>query len=286
MTVIQFDGIEFDDAASSGFTVSTLVGWWDGPGVKVEIRERPRADGAFGVAQSNRASRVVTIEGSFAGSTLEDAYAAVRRIAALQASGRPSLFRVVEPFTALSCEALLTGAPVLPNQLFSPFFTFKFDVVATDPLLYGDPVTVSTGVPVAGGGLVWPLGSSSAAYWDWGVDGTSGRVTLRNDGTAGAWPTVTATGGMSGGFVATAVQGAMVRSVRFERVIPDGSLVSINFRTGRAWIDAPGNDVSGFITVGDFFQVPAGSSLDVQFAPLGVVTGTPTFTATVSPAFL
>lgn len=278
-------GAAYRSLASPGFFFTDLGDWHAVPDSKSEIRERPQADGAYEIETDWRQSLAYSVKGLYVGASHLDAQMAKRTLKLACAKGRRVTVAVTDVdgrFTRVS--SVRSFVPDDDHGRRS--FTFTLDLVAFDPLMYGDPVTLSTGVPVAGGGLVWPLGSSSTAYWDWGADGTSGRVTLPNDGTAGTWPTVTATGGLSGGFVATAVQGETVRSVRFERVIPDGSLVSINFRTGRAWIDAPGNDVSGFITVGDFFQVPAGESLTIQFAPLGVVTGSPLFTATCSPAFL
>lgn len=285
MTTIEFGGITFDDGAVSGFAIASWAGWWDRPAARLQLNDRPQANGSFGVSRVYVAARTVTVEGSWSGSDMASAYAALNQFNGVQSGGVPSPFRVSEPGGVKSITASVATA-LGPQTLFDPHFDFSFSVVAPDPLKYGEPVTVSTGVPVQGGGLVWPLGSTPGVYWDWGADGSSGRVTLPNGGTAESWPTVTASGGLGGGFVATAVNGSTVRSVRFERVIPDGSLVSIDFRTGRAWIDAPGNDVSGFLTVRDFFSVPAGGLTDIQFAPLGVVSGTPQFTATVSPAFL
>lgn len=278
-------GIDAESSADPGWYLTDLGDWDAEPDSKSEIRERPQADGAFEIETDWRQSLAYSIKGLYVGASHLDVQMAKRALKSAAGKGKRVTVAVTDVdgrFTRVSSVRSL----IPDDDHGRRSFTFTLDLVAFDPLMYGDPVSVSTGIPVAGGGLVWPLGSSSAAYWDWGVDGTSGRVTLPNDGTAGAWSTVTATGGLSGGFVATAVQGDAVRSVRFERVIPDGSLVSINFRTGRAWIDAPGNDVSGFITVADFFQVPAGGSLTIQFAPLGVVTGSPLFTATCSPAFL
>lgn len=277
-------GVVSQALADPGWFFTDLGDWQRVPDSKSEARERPQADGAFGIGVDWRQSLAFSVKGVYLGGSHADVQQAKRTLKLAAGRGKSipvSVTDVDGRFTRM-----VSVRSLIPDDDHGRAeFTFTLDLLAFDPLMYGDPVSVPTGVPVAAGGLVWPLGSGSA-FWDWGADGTSGRVTLPNDGTAGTWPTVTATGGLSGGFVATAVQGDTVRSVRFERVIPDGSLVSINFRTGRAWIDAPGNDVSGFITVGDFFQVPAGSSLDVQFAPLGVVTGSPLFTATVSPAFL
>lgn len=270
--------------ADPGFFFTDLGDWQSVPDSKSEVRERPQANGAFGISDDWRESLAYSIKGLYVGSSHLDAQAAKRKLKAAAAKGKRITVAVTDVdgrFTRVSSVRSL----IPDDDHGRRSFTFTLDLVAPDPLMYGDPVTVSTGVPVQGGGLVWPLGSGTA-FWDWGADGASGRVSLPNEGTADSWPTVTATGGLGGGFVATAVNGVAVRSIRFERVIPDGSLVSVNFRTGRAWIDAPSNDVSGYLTVQDFFPVPAGSSVDVQFAPLGAVTGTPVFTATVSPANL
>ena len=124
-------------------------------------------------------------------------------------------------------------------------FEFTVDMVAVDPLRYGPEIVASTGVPVSGGGLLWPLGAEPTEFWDWGADGSSGRLSLTNDGTAAVWPSLTVEGGLGGGFVATNVTTG--ESIRFVRPIPAGSSVTINQRTGMASIDGQ-SDVSGFIT--------------------------------------
>lgn len=271
--------------ADPGWFFTDLGDWGALPDSKSDIRERPQANGADEIATDWRQSLAYSVKGMFLGSSHADVQSAKGVIKRAIGGGKSIPVAVTDVdgrFTRVSSVRSFVPADDRGRAL----FTFTLDLIAFDPCMYGEPVTVSTGVPVQGGGLVWPLGSTPGVYWDWGADGSSGRVTLPNGGTAESWPTVTASGGLGGGFVATAVNGSTVRSVRFERVIPDGSLVSIDFRTGRAWIDAPGNDVSGFLTVRDFFSVPAGGLTDIQFAPLGVVSGTPQFTATVSPAFL
>ena len=282
MTNIQFEGLTFDDGATTGFTISEWSGWWDGAGIRVPVNERPQADGAFGSSNNYRSARTVTVEGSWVGSDLESAYAALRQLRAMQPRGVPSTFRVSEPFETTSAVVALAGVRG-PNQLAHPFFKFVFDVVAYDPLRYGDPVTSSTGIPVSGGGLLWPLGTTALEYWDWGDDGASGRISVTNVGTADVWPSITVTGGLAGGFVATNVSTG--QSIRFVRPIPDGSSVSINQRTGSASIDGQ-SDVGGFITERGFFAIPAGATHQVQFAGLGAVTGTPQFTVALSPGYL
>lgn len=282
MTQILFEGFTFDDEATTGFTITRWSGWWDGPPVRRRGNERPQADGDFGSSKNWRGARVVTVEGSYVGTTMQDTYAAMQSLAALQASGVASDFRVVEPFSTLTAVVELAGAPRMPDHLAFPFFSFAFDVVAPDPYRYGDMVSVFTGVPVSGGGLLFPLGTTPSAFWDFGADGSSGRVSVTNLGSAAVWPILSVAGGMSGGFVATDVTSG--GSVRFERSIPEGSVVSINQRTGRASIDGQ-SDVSGFITGRDFFSVPAGGTHQIQFAVLGSVSGSPQFTVLFAPAF-
>lgn len=282
MTTIEFDGLVFDDAASAGFTISTLAGWWDGAPMRTPTQDRPQADGSFGAFKNWRSARTITVEGSYVGATMADTYDAMTRLSALQASGVPSTFRVNEPNGSKQSVVALALAPQMPTQLFSPFFTFSFAVVAYDPYRYGDTVDVPTGVPVASGGLIFPLGSGDALI-DMGTGGTSGRIAITNSGTAAVFPSFDVSGGLAGGFVVTDVTDNTV--VRFERQIPDGSTVFVNQRTGRAYIDTPSSDVSGSFTSRGWFSVGPGETHQVQFQPLGVVTGTPVLTMHIAPAF-
>jgi len=282
MTQIFFDGLTFDDTARTGFTVGSWAGWWDAPPVKTGLSERSVGDGAFAVSRVDRAARPITVNGSYVGTDMQDTYTALRRIAALQANGVPSTFRVVEPFSDLQCVVTLVGAPTLPQKLFSPYFTYSFNVVAADPYLYGPTQTITAGAPASGGGLLFPLGSTSTAYWDFGADGTSGRVSVTNTGTADMYPVLSVTGGSTGGFVVTDVTSGVV--VPFSRLIPAGSVVSVNQRTGRAWIDDPANDVSGFLVSPDsVIVIGPGETHLIQYAPVGVVSGTPSMTISFSP---
>jgi len=124
---------------------------------------------------------------------------------------------------------------------------------------------------------------SSLTLWDWGADGISGRVSVTNSGTADVWPSLTVSGGLAEGFVATNVSTG--ESIRFVRPIPEGSTVTINQRTGSASIDGQ-SDVGGFITERGFFAIPAGETHQIQFAGLGAVTGVPQFTVALSPGYL
>jgi hypothetical protein len=120
-------------------------------------------------------------------------------------------------------------------------------------------------------------------YRDWGLDGSSGRVTVTNEGTTETFPVIEVTGGLSGGFVIADITSGRVVVLR--REVPLGSTVTINQRSGSATIDGQ-SDISGFLTSFGFFSIPAGETHVIQFSGLGAVTGTPQIALTVQDAYL
>lgn len=118
--------------------------------------------------------------------------------------------------------------------------------------------------------------------FDFGANGTLGRVTLYNEGTATTWPELRVTGYLEGGFFITCIETG--EQVRYERVIPAGSVVVINTRTGMATIDgaSPG---SGFITRRGFPSLPPKTVRTLQFNPIGNAGAGAQFTAVYRPAF-
>lgn len=160
MTVVSFGGLSFDDGSASGFHLSRLIGWDDGAPVRYESDPRPSAHGSFRPGRLFRGARVVSVEGTWTGGSVEEAFAARRVLAGLQADGLESPFAVTDLLGTLMVDAGLSGAPEMDDELFSPFFRFSFDVVAADPFRYGVWVPAVTGVPTASSGLSWPRGTS------------------------------------------------------------------------------------------------------------------------------
>jgi hypothetical protein len=167
-------------------------------------------------------------------------------------------------------------------------FTFAVDMLAVDPRRYtlgpdGDGSSgvevVSTGLPSAGTGLVYPI----TYPLDYGTPGNIGRITVHNTGTAMSFSILEVTGGLSGGFELQEVSSG--NRLRFERAVPVGSTVTLNPRTGTVTIDGPTNDVSGFLTRREWWGVPPGAVQEIQFNAIGTPTGTPTLTARTPSAF-
>jgi len=197
----------------------------------------------------------------------------------LQAAGYSSPFGVTDPLGVRECSVELVSAPTADDGLYSSFFKFSFDVVAPDPRKYGPEVSVSSGLPTSGTGLTYPI-TYPISY---GTPGDPGRVTVENPGTVETFSTFEVSGGLTGGFELKDISSG--RRLRLERDVPLGSSVFLNARTGRAYLDVPANDVTGFLTVREWWSVPAGVSQDVQFSALGVVSGVPTLTARTKPAY-
>jgi hypothetical protein len=282
VTTLEYGGIVFDEESVNGFHLGRLVGWDDGAPTKYDAPDRPQGHGTFRPGKVFRGARVVSVEGSWSGATIEDAYRARRQLAGVSADESP--FVVRDPLGMLQVDAALAQAPQADDRLYSPFFKFSFDVVTSDSFRYGDWVPAQTGVPTASSGLTWPLGSaSSGLFWDWGTEGVSGRVAVSNGGTADTYSTFEVTGGLSGGFLLTWVPTGA--EIRFTRPIPDGSTIYLNPRTGRASIDGQ-SDVTGYLIVSEWWPILPGQSGEVQFTPLGAVTGTPRLTVKTADAYV
>lgn len=282
MTTVQFSGITFDDQSLYGFHLSKLVGWYDAPAARYDADDRPQGDGKFRQKRVYRSARVVSVEGSWTGGSVEDAYRAREQLMAAQADGAESSFAVSDVLGVRSSSVSLTTAPTADDGLYQPFFKFAFDVVAPDPVKYGAAQSATTAVPTPSSGLVWPLGSTSP-YFNWGTSGNTGQISLTNAGTAQSWPTLTVTGGLSGGFILTWVPTG--DQLVYSGAIPDGSSVNLNSRTGRATMNGA-SDVTGFLTISNWWSLAAGQTGLVQFTPVGTQTGTPTLTGAVAPGYL
>jgi len=272
-----------DPATPLGISEDSLQGWFSAPPVKTQPDDRANGDGTFGVSNFYRSARPITFSGFYAGSGNEGAdFLIARQVAAIFASGIPGTIMVTDPAGPLSSGVMPISDAALVSPMVDGMFDYTVSLLAPDPVRYGPTSTVSTGLPTSGGGLEYNLysgGSGGALYY--GANGNLGRVTLTNNGTADVWPTFTVTGQLDTGFYIQCLTGPDSGNVlRYDRVVPAGSTVSIDSRTGEVLVDGI-SDASTYLTRDEFFAVPAGSSIVVQFNPISTSSGTPTMTPTV-----
>jgi len=283
MPTLTLAGITFsgDSSPATGFHFNGLDDWFSLSNSKSEVHERPQADGAFGIDDEHRESLVLSFKGWYLAQTRLEMIQAKRQLLGAFGARGKKVAALTDVDGTTTRVVSIRSAPI-PDNRGSLAFSFTVDMVATDPLAYGDVGLVVADVPVAGGGLIFPLGSG-ASYIDFLPGGSTGRISVTNTGTAPVYPTFDVSGGLADGFVVTDVTAN--RSIRFDRQVPLGSVVTVVQRTGRASIDGPTNDVSGFLTSRQFWAIGPGETHDIQFQPLGAVVGTPRLTVRQTPAW-
>lgn len=270
--LVDIGGLVFNGEPGPGdrFIFQDLDGWFGSPPMRVDVDDRPNGDGAFGSVRNFRGSRVLRFTGALVGADpasaqqeLMDAFAAV------QSDGVPFSLTVTTDVGPRTVTATLHGeATVAPDwSMQRAVVTATF--LCYDPVKYGPEVTYTTGLPAPGGGLEYPLGDPDGALY-YGPVGASGRVTLANAGTAAVWPRFTVSGLLDEGFELRCVGDGSV--IRYDRVVPAGSVVEVDARTGSVLIDGV-SDGSTYLTRGEFFSVPAGGSCEVQFSAIGTGSG-------------
>lgn len=280
--VATIGGLSFAIDDSSDHTLATIQGWYSGAPKRVEVDDNPNSDGASPVDQDFRASRIITLNGLLSSVSADLAITDVwSAFSALQSDGVPSTFTVTDasgPKSVLASVALNDVDPLLDGLA-----AYTLQLVARDPVKYGPETQYVTGLPMSGGGLEYPLhsgGSGGSLYY--GSNGTLGRVSLTNAGTATVWPSVTVSGELTTGFFIQRLDTGQV--VRYDRVVPAGSTVFIDFRTGEVLVDGL-SDGSTYVTRYEFFSVAPGQTIEVQFNAIGGSTGTPTARFTMSDGY-
>jgi hypothetical protein len=280
MNKVTIDGREFVANGDTGLVYRRLAGWYGSPPNRAAVLDRPTADGSFGVLKTYRSARSLTFEGSLFSPTPDAAVRLWQQFAAIQSDGVPITISVDDAFGQLSVTGSLDGAATVDEvNPYAANVTAVF--VCYDPVKYALPRELITGLPTAGGGLTYNL-FDPAGTLDYGANGNLGRVQLTNAGTAEVWPSVRVDGGLADGFFVQRLDTG--QTVRYDRVVPLGSWVDIDFATGAVVIDGV-SDGSTYLTRGEFFSVPPGAEFDVQFNGLGAASGTPVMTMSIADGY-
>lgn len=277
--LIDIDGLVFngEPGPADRLIWVGLDGWFGSPPVRADVEDRPNADGAEDVDKHFRSARVLRFTGALIGSDpfsaqdeLMDAFAAV------QADGVPFPLTVTTDVGPRTVTGTLQGEASVTPDFSMQRATVVATIVCFDPVKYGPAVVQSTGLPSAGGGLEYPLGDPAGALY-YGAVGASGRVTVVNTGRAATWPFFRVSGQLDGGFEIRCVDTG--DTLRYERVVPAGTSVTIDSRTGAVLIDDV-SDASTYLTRDGFFSVPPMGSCEIQFSALSTSSGTPTLEVT------
>ncbi|WP_194522338.1 phage tail family protein [Cellulosimicrobium sp. JZ28] len=159
-------------------------------------------------------------------------------------------------------EAYNAGLARIDVQLFAP-----------DPVGYGPEQVAGASFPELVGGLEFDLftdGSVDTGFLEFGERGETGRVRLTNGGTADAYSIFHVEGPAADGFELVAV--GVGRRIRWEGRLFAGDLLTVNPARGTALLNGTA-DRSGLFTRREWFAVPPGEELEVQFLPVGASVG-------------
>ena len=286
--VSPWDSITFaaDPETGAGWVYdnATLDSWYRLPDTDPRISKRPNAHGDYGLGQVFTRSHRPDVVGQFYGQTSTDALVARQRLSAMFADGQSLTMRVTDDLGTTSRTVWLLE---IDTDFRHDFAHFPFDVslVAPDPRRYAPETSSSDGMPTAGSGLVWPLGTSvSGLFWDWGTSGVAGQVSFTNTGVAPTLPRIHVGGGgaFANGFRVTEIETG--REIVLERDTTTGEVVVLDSRTQRATIGT--GDVSAFLSSRQWFSIPPGTTRRYQITPLGGFTGSPTITLYAAAAYL
>lgn len=256
--------------------------WYELPDIELKLSKRPNAHGAYDPGQLFAREHRPILPGQYFGTTAADALAQRERLNAFYSDGNPITMRVNdESGSTTRVVRVLEVSPLFKHDF--SHFPFDMSLVAVDPRRYGAQVSDSTGMPSAGSGLVWDLGTApSGLFWDWGTVGVSGQVTITNSGKTSTLPRVEVggPGAFDAGFRITEVETG--RALIYSRATSYNDLLVLDSRTMRATLGE--GDVTTFLTSRQWFEIPAGETRRYQINPLGSTSGNPTMTVYAFPA--
>lgn len=278
MTTIQLGPITFDEGPiDHGWFFNGLKDWYGLTDDKSPVEEQPQHHGAFEIEASWRSAAVITVEVGFLGNTHAELLEAIEDLSAVGATG-PEQMTVTDALRATSRRVSVRASPIPDTRGRSRLAGIAIDLVARDPRRYAAAVaSAPTGLPTSGTGVAFPFEFPA----DFGDAGDPGTTTMTNTGKAATAPLLAITGGLATVDVKAVGSG---RRLVYNRPIPVGSTLYLDHRTRRGYIDAPENDVTGFMDLREWWEIAPGATSTVQLNGTGAV-GTPTLTGFTQSAW-
>lgn len=263
------------DDFGTRWTLAESDGWFGSPAMRDLGPDRPNSHGNFATT-GLKTGRSITMTGLGMGVSQASVSRSVRVMRALLGDGGFGGLTFMDQDVPLVAQVQRDGE-VQVRWLSDRTVQYQLSLFAPDPRVYGEPVTISTGLPGGGTGLSFPIGD----FFDFGDPGSTGQVSVSNDGTASTEPQFTVSGPLAAGFQITETDTG--RRLRYES--PVSADVVIDCAEGTA--TSGGQDRSGLLTVDEFFSIPSLASRAYQFSTLGAETADDParMTINVSPAY-
>lgn len=249
------------------------TGIFDGAGVRLNQTPFPDFDGnqrsdSFDTAQT------IVLNGWAIGASVAGTIASRRAFVSLFSGGRQQTLTITElDGSVLTCQVEKADIPRATPAI-SLEFDWQLTLLASDPRKYLPASSSSTGLPTSSGGIDYTGGGSTGEDYtgaggegiDYGTAGLSGLIQLANPGTAEAWPTFTFKGPTDTGKTLVnpgAVSGGDTLATTL--VLVTGDALVITTHPLRRTVRLNGVPYRRFLTTAEWFSVPPGGSINVQF---------------------
>lgn len=217
--------------------IHSMEGWKEAPSEKSNTEARALADGDYD-AEVFYASRLVTVNGRLSAASPEMAFSASERLSSLLRA--PGMF-AVDQFGMMRWGTARRGR-IAPGKIKGRHLPFQMELRFNDPYKYGKKVGFS------------------------GAVGTAFDVYQR--GTTAAWPFITVTGSMPGGYEVM-IGGQLIEVTQG---IAAGQTHTIDTRTGILRVN--GSVAINGLGIAELFQINPGLPQSIYSLPKSTGTGT------------
>lgn len=261
------------------------------PAIRGDVYDRPENDGAIEPANQYLGSRIISVEGSVWGTTVDTAWSTWNLIGAVALGAVRSQkllkFRHLGGSIDLQYTVRLasSGNVVFTGGADGPFINYQLVMRAADPYAYSQTLQQQSVVAASSGsvGVPWPMPFPVP----WSLASSAGAVTCTNAGNAPTWPLLVVQGPLIGPVITNATQG---KSLYFDTLsLNVGDTLTID--TNPATRSATVNGVNKFAALryadSEFFTISAGASESIAFYGLGGgATGATTLTVQWRNAYI
>lgn len=246
---------------------NAIDGWTGGTTSRRDSALRLNEHGDF-PEKSTMSARVISLTGSAIASTAEDLQAMRDKMIGMLTDGEYTTLRV-----QYLTSSLVDGTPRSLSDRYSTVglesttswvqqtdttASWKINMFAPDPFVYGPQQVVKVGADFATGGLTYPI----TYPLDYHMSGSNLSTTVTNEGNSIAWPSFRITGDYFSGFTITDNQNS---TVTYSGIVTMSAPVTIDMKTGTA--TQSGADKTTFIGRREWFGVKPSATLRPKFTP-------------------
>lgn len=279
-TIGSWGSNQIDDAGRYWWVTGSNVR--DGLAPKTHITERAAGHGAYR-SRSFMSARPITLEGFCRGQDRISRSEARDLLLSIFVDGGQQQFTFDDGVQVRTCMVELAGAPRVDVSRNQTSFAWQLSMVAADGRMLDTEVQIAGPITVGGAstdGLDWTGGGSNGLDWatggglDWGASGASGVFTLTNLGTFETYPVFTVVGPVTAPSFTDPASG---RVLAYSGTVESGQTLVIDTSPFSRTVKLNGTDRFSLMTSAQWFAIPPGGTLAIQFGGAGGGTGSATW---------